>query len=1098
MFRIHRSNRLERLCDALVDEIRTKPLDAELAPEWIAVQSLGARAFLEREIACRLGVFANTPTPFPADLVRQIAGWCDRGQTPPSAPLSEGALALAVFEETIALIDRPELAPVRGYVGDDLDGRACVDFSRRVAHAFSEYALYRPELVARWERAVPSEGWQPILFGAAMARLGRGAGTPMTTQAGLVRRVIDRLVSGGAIDLPRRVSLFGFASLPPLYLDVLAALARRTEVHLYVLCPSREFFGDVGGVGDNPLIASFGRLGRDLQNLLEERVQYVEPPADLFVDALAAGQGSLLGAIQSDLLHLRGGFGDGATPSAAPSIGDDDWSLKVCACRSPLREIEAVRDELLALLSDSGAGLRPEEIAVLAPDIAAYAPYIGAVFGGSPTAAGPSSVGIPHGLTRAPGDAAGDALEVAVALLGLTRARLTVAELFDVVALPLVRARFGIARGELEDLREAVALAGARFGIDAQHRGRLGLPALGENTWRFALDRVLLGLALSGEGEAAWCGVAPYDRGALADDAAVGRLVACVDAFLEAIERLGRPRPLAEWCDAVAGAVVGLCDLAGGGAASRERLDEALASLAADALAAGCVAPLAPEVIAAELAARARERETRQIRPTGVVCGDLSQLRGVPFRVICVVGLGDGLFPRTGSAPSFDLMAAEPRAGDRSSRDDDNAIFLETLLAARERLILTFSGAGGDPARALPSIAVSALLDAVAQRFGAVAERLVVRHPVEPFAAAYFEVDARRRAGLRSFDEVAYAAVAAGAPAPERVPAWPMATLSTDGDATRIVELDDLVRFFSDPSRHFCERVLGVLVPADGREAPEREPFALDHLARYELGARVLRDLLEGGDVERSYRRAALGGRIPVGELGRLEHSAVSETALAIAREVRAAVGEGAAALDAVRFEETLRIDGRACTVRGRIDGIIPGGRLFADFGKLSGRRLVRAWIPHLALNCGGAAVTTLCLRGDRGGESLRLPILTDARARLERLIRIFAEGQTALLPLFPEASYAYAAAVRKRPKKGWASAGAQDAAGIDKALATWEGPGIAAAGPGEKERPSNRLAWGEALPWEIAGDGPRGFRELATAVFGPLAEALEEAEGAR
>jgi len=86
-------------------------------------------------------------------------------------------------------------------------------------------------------------------------------------------------------------------------------------------------------------------------------------------------------------------------------------------------------------------------------------------------------------------------------------------------------------------------------------------------------------------------------------------------------------------------------------------------------------------------------------------------MRSIPFRVVCVLGMQDGSFPRCPAPPSFDLMAKQPRTGDESQRDDDRYLFLETLLSARDRFYVELRRQSvRDNSPRPPSVAVSELL----------------------------------------------------------------------------------------------------------------------------------------------------------------------------------------------------------------------------------------------------------------------------------------------------------------------------------------------------------------------------------------------------
>jgi exodeoxyribonuclease V gamma subunit len=1082
MFHVHRSNRLERLADALVAEVAANPLGSPMAPEWIAVQSLGARAFLEGEIAAQTGVFANVEMPLPSDLFHRAIRWALGEDAEAPEILSEDRLALAILDTLPGLMGRRELAPVKRYVERGDADKALHALSRKIAHAFAEYALYRPALVSSWIDGAAGDGWQPILFRAATARLEAAAGRRPTTQAELAREAVAALERAADTSLPGRVSLFGVTSLPPLHVELLAALARRTEVHLFALNPSREYTGDSGRTDGNRLVASMGRLGRDFQHVLEERVQYVEGPEELFVDPAPEGRGSVLASIQSDMLHLRRRGGQRGADAPTLSRDPSDWSIKVCACRSPLREIEAVRDEILALFAAPTSTFLPEDVAVLAPSIEAYAPFIEAVFGGAPE--------IPRSLARGPSEGPASLLDAASALLALTEARLDASELFGFLARPPVARRFGLTAAALDDLLSASLDAGARFGIDADHRHRLGLPRLADNTWRFALDRVLVGLAMSPKNGRPWRGVLPWDGGSADPSGAIG-LVACLTEVIGAIEAMAAPRPLSAWCDGVREVVRAVCDVDGEPQPSRDAFMGALAALEEDVARSGGTAAVGPSVFALELLARASEAPSRRTPTGGVICSDLSRMRGVPYRAIFVVGLGGRAFPRSPNPPGFDLMAAAPRPGDRSPRDEDQALFLEAILAARDRLVVTFSAEGDRGGKEPPSAVVAQLLDAIEEGFEA---DVLVAHPVEPFSPAYFTESRAERDRMPGFGRAAFAAASAraGGGGPAIVLPCEMAPLPLAERDVAALDLADLATYFGDPSAYFCRRVLGIVPPRSEGEVPEREPFELDALARYDTGSMALRALLEGEAPEAVYDRAAGTGRIPVGAYGAIKVAEESGKALAIAETVRRAVGDGAArGTDSVPFEMDVETPSGPCALRGLVDSLTPSARLVTDFGKVNGKRLLQAWIPHLALCCldANAAARSSCFfSGERGKGPVcyELGAVEDARALLSRLVGIYWEGQRRPLALFPKSSYAYAAAVLVPARKAKKPANAADVA-LSKAKGEWDGGFGADAPPGERDAEAVRILFGGARPWELDDGGPFGFRKLALEIFGPL-----------
>ena len=176
--------------------------------------------------------------------------------------------------------------------------------------------------------------------------------------------------------------------------------------------------------------------------------------------------------------------------------------------------------------------------------------------------------------------------------------------------------------------------------------------------------------------------------------------------------------------------------------------------------AAGHATDLALEEIRAVLADRVKGRPTRANFRTGhlTVC-TLVPMRSVPHRVVCLLGLDDGVFPRKGPRDGDDLMLDDPHVGERDARTEDRQLLLDALMAATDKLIVTYTG--NDERTNLerpPAVPVGELLDVIGTRERdrgpppAAAVRPAQLHRRRARARARLELrgrHARRRAGAR-------------------------------------------------------------------------------------------------------------------------------------------------------------------------------------------------------------------------------------------------------------------------------------------------------------------------------------------------------------
>ena len=240
--------------------------------------------------------------------------------------------------------------------------------ARRLAGLFASYAAQRPQLLADWSAGSSTDGlggeldgdlaWQPHLWRAVAAEV--GAPSPMERHAATLARLAE-----GPSDLPQRVSLFGHTRLPSTEIELLLALGRHHELHLWLPHPSaalwerlRELRTPVPRKADtshrlvgHPLLASLGRDQRELERSLGAGTVDVDEE----VAQRPEERATLLGWLQSDLRA------DEARP-AGRRLRADDRTVQVHSCHGPARQVQVLREVLLG----SPAG-RPEPRAARHP-----------------------------------------------------------------------------------------------------------------------------------------------------------------------------------------------------------------------------------------------------------------------------------------------------------------------------------------------------------------------------------------------------------------------------------------------------------------------------------------------------------------------------------------------------------------------------------------------------------------------------------------------------------------------------------------------------------------------------------------------------------
>lgn len=1029
-FHLHRSNRLERLVVSLGD-LLAEPLGGPLCPEAVVVQGRGMAIWLGGELAKRFGVWA-APMLYPRELVERLVGAVLGDDALGDPPLSEDLLAWGVQAVLPDLLTQAEFAALKRYAVGDAQGVRMAQLASRIATVFDQYLTYRPDWIRAWEtgdvRGVPEgDRWQPLLWKHLSERLNR-------PHLGAVsERVIEALARGaGPEGLPPRVLLFGVSTLPPLYVRVLAALSRHVDVHLFLFSPGPGFSPcklrkpeRAGGRPEldveNPLLASLGMLGADFDRVLATELAGAgvaavahdlhEPPAE----------GSLLAALQADLRA--------ANPASAPKLAlGSEPAISIHSCHGPMREVEVLHDQLLALMTPAEARVAPEDVVVLVPDLPTYAPLIEAVFSrdlGNPDF-------IPYHVADRSDRQGSPVLDGLLRVMGMVRGRVTASDVFDLLVQGPVQQRFGLDTAGIEALRGWVGASGVRWGIDRGHRGQLGVPEDEANTWRFGLRRLMLGYAMPGRGQALFEGVLPFDEVEGKEAQLLGTLAWFTRTLFGWLHDLELPRTLSEW----AGTLVelGAALFAEGRDSARQmaRVSQTLERTVEDAAAAGFAGSVDVQVLRQLLEQAADGAGAdRGFLSGGVTFCAMVPMRSIPFRVVCLLGMNDGDFPRSPRPIELDLIRTGKlprRPGDRSPRDDDRYLFLETLCAARERLVITFTGQSvRDNRPRPPSVCVSELLDYLAARVelpgdaddprARAREAFVVTHPLQGFSPRYFDGSDPR---LFSHS-IAYASAAQSSMQGRQATKLFMeGALPTE--AVDEVRLDELVKFFKSPPAYFLNRRLGLYLRQEDGGMSDREPLELDHLEGWKLGAALLGCVLDGRALDEAETLLRAQGELPLGHPGRLELEKALADCQAIAERARAErQGPSLEPLEVrVELEDGVRLT-------GAIGDLWAGGVVKHTYSKLKSKYLLEGWIRHLALCAGSEArVRTVWIgRGeDAGAHAVEWGPLPAERAARElgALVQLYRRGLERPLPFMPETSRKYVDAVA-RGKNGEAAA---------------------------------------------------------------------------
>jgi exodeoxyribonuclease V gamma subunit len=1054
MLHIHRAERADGLIRGLGD-LLLDPLPDPFAPEVISVPTRGMERWLTQRLSARLGatqgrsdgVCANIDFPSPRRLVGDAIAAAS-GIEPDDDPwLPERAVwpLLDVVGECLA---EPWLRTLSAHLSGATDeARPARRFSvvRHVAELFDRYALHRPELVRGW--AMDDDGalaadavWQAELWRRLRARIAEpGPAERLQAACALLRD------DPGFVDLPQRISLFGLTRLPAGHLHVLRALAGGRDVHLFLLHPSPALWQRIAEnepeqapavrrsedltatVAANRLLASWGQDAREMQLVLagpDDRADHhhrVDHRDD-----------TLLAQIQADVRADRPPPGPPlpGDDDARATLAPDDRSIQIHACHGRARQVEILRDAVLHLLAYDET-LEPRDVIVMCPDIETFAPLIQATFGAGEVTAEEDFDAIPEGMR--PPDLrvrladrslrqTNPVLGVVGELIDLVDQRLTASQVLDLADREPVRRRFRLDDDDLARMQDWVSESGIRWGLDAQHRTPFKLDALPAGTWRAGLDRILVGVTMTEDEQRLFGSVLPLDDVESGAINLAGRFAEFVDRLQAAIDALSEPKAIGDWAAAIATAADALTATTPRDSWQRTELQRLLDDVVGQAAAATTRISLAE--VRSLLAERLQGRPTRANFRTGhmTIC-TLVPMRSVPHRVVCLLGLDDGVFPRKAPRDGDDLMVAEPHVGDRSPRTEDRQMLLDALLAATDRLIVTYTGNDERTnTRRPPAVPVGELLDVVDATAhtddGPARARVIVEHPLQPFDPRNFVAGEIVPGETWSFDSVTLEgarALTLTRAEPGPFLAAPLAPLGAP-----IVEIEDLVRFGQHPVRAFLRQRLRISVTDFSDEVQDGLSVELDGLEKWGVGQRLLDARLTGVVGRTAVLAEIARGTLPPGVLGQPVIAEVFPIVDAIVAAAEAII-DGTGPTGSVDVRVRLP-DGRS--LGGTVPGVSADLLRTVTYSRVAPKHRMASWVRLLALTAAyperAFSAATIGRVGKGGVTVVRIaPLAEDAEGRrqaalrqLATLIDLHDRGMREPLPLYCATSAAYAEAV--------------------------------------------------------------------------------------
>ncbi|MCK5310751.1 MAG: exodeoxyribonuclease V subunit gamma [Desulfobacteraceae bacterium] len=1000
--------------DALASVIKD-PLEDPFLFEQIVIQSRGMKQWISIELAKRFGICANINYSFPREVIEQFS-------------LKSQFDSNMLFWKIMGLLPElihddkysPRFRSIKAYLSEDKDGIRLYQLSSNIAALFDDYRIYRPDILSKWQNNID------IFKGS---HLNKGKNDFWTWQAILFRQLIENGIDCSPVklaedfeksDLTQRISVFGISSYPPLFLNFFEQLSFFIDINLFLLVPSKEFFGystprfinraeleqEQYLEAGNPLVASFGKSGRDLQVLIEE-FNYHEPLPELWHDPLLDSE-TMLSFLQSDILNLfERKHGKDKEPVDI-SIKDDN-SISIHSCHTPMREVQVLKDQLLNLF-EKNLDLKPDDIIVMMPDIESYAPLIEAVFS--------TEYRFSYSISDRKQRTESEIIKAFLKIINIMGSRFELHPVLDLLSQAPIAEKFSIDQTELNIIEKYTENAGIRWGIDSDYKKKAGLPKFNENTWQFGLQRLMLGYAMPEDSNTLFCNVLPAHCSEGAEAEIFGKFALFLDTLFRGATSLSRQNNIFGFCKTF-----------------KQILNSMIAKAADNESEFLFILDIIQQVenqsdqalfdnkISFAVALKIIENKLSQsvsagsFMTGGITFCNLMPMRSIPFKVVGLMGMSELDFPRKSGSRSFDLIERFPRIGDKNVRDEDRFLFLEALISARENFIITYTGADIKDNSPIPcSTSVSELVDVIMDSFKLESEdELICYHPLQPFSPKYFTDHDK----YFSFSTYALKISENFSKRSDNKEMFINRDFSLSALPEEDISLDSLCYFLKQPLEYMIKNRLGIVLQESSITKDDREPVVIDQLDNFQLGSDILEQGVDARRLSIDYDRYRATGRLSFGKKGKVDLEEIYTQAAPIFEKAEAIIEKEGIA------PQNVNISLNGINVSGSIDLVKEGyGRFILTFGKLNPQRLLKGWIYHLALNIslghGNSFKTVLVGKNTSQSKDIAKEIVFseidrhDAYKLLSDLVDCYQSGSAEPFIFFPETSYEFVKRILK------------------------------------------------------------------------------------
>lgn len=1040
---IYKSNSLEKLADKYYETLSENMLPVML-PEPVIMQSIGMGRWLSLYMAEKSGIWANFNYLFPNAFVKELSEKFFQ-KSDNFNVINSKQLCWLLMKIIPELSNKQEFNLINNYIKDSQLRQ--YQLALQISDTFDQYTIYRPEMIRSWnagEDVVYINGkkekisdeylWQPILWRFVKEEAAN------YDRSELQQKLLTTINSTDNLEY-KRISVFGVSTLPVYHVELLSALSNKIPVYMFLLSPTYHYWEDIvsnkyKAILDkkafaknihpndyhheqtNSLLASMGKLGQDFFSIMSG-INVVEPTESvenqMFVDQ---GTHTILSSIQSSILHLRNRSTDKNLFDSGEKfkINPNDKSVMIQNCHSPMREVEVLYDQLLNIF-ETQKDISPKDILVMVPDIDEYASYIEAVFG-TPES---EKSAIPFSIADRNLRKQSRIAEAMINILMLKDTNFSVVSVIDILTVPEVRQKFYLSDDDVEKISEWLMQSGIRWGLDKHDRKKNIGVEFEQNSWKYGLERILLGYAAYGNNNDLFDNILPFDNIEGNDAEKLGEFYEFITIIFDFFNDIEKKHTVNQWGEILLNLLDSVFQITIETKWEFDVIRKIIDEFVNTTSKVNYNKNLDFDVVSCHLQNSLDADPIAFGFLTGKVtfCAMLP-MRSIPFKVVAMIGMNDGTYPRMSRKVGFDIIGKYSQLGDRSQRNDDRYLFLESVLSARKILYLSFIGKSiKDNSAYPPSVLVSEFIDYISQNYifenddeeniqlvkEKIYSHLVTEHRLQAFNDIYFNESNKKYFSYSN--EYCQAALAVNNINNQK---FFNNEVKSDVPVELLnITLEHFISFFNNPSKYLLNNRFKIYLPTINNKVNDKEQFEdLDFIDKLQMEERMLREMLDSqsklDQLEKIYTAAGL---LPPQNIGNYVYKSYQQEIEKFSGIVKPYLDKEIVAHD----EFTLQFDiaeNKKIFLNVNFSNLRKSG-ILKYRNNMWSKDKISLWINHLILN----TIDISSIKKESifisRKEKIIFKEIDNAGNILKQLVEIYYSGLKFPIKFFPKISEAYA-----------------------------------------------------------------------------------------